>query len=92
MEFRKKVMEENDDTEDDLAAVQRNIETAAGKVAHHTKAVRPTMYLASSDIKTAFDEAKPKLVAQILDSHETHGWFITALLREMSGFGRPGHV
>ena len=37
------------------------------------------------DIKTAFDEAKPKHVAKILDSHNTHGWLIAALLREMSG-------
>ena len=34
MEFRKKVM----DTEDDLATFQRNIKTAAREVAHHTKA------------------------------------------------------
>ena len=39
MEF-KKMMEKNDDTEDDLATVERNIETATGKVAHHTKAER----------------------------------------------------
>ena len=32
------------------------------------------MYLASSDIKTAFDE----------EDHNTHGWLISALLREMS--------
>ena len=39
----------------------------------HGSAVRPTVYLASFDIKTAFDEAKPKHVAQIMDSHNTHG-------------------
>ena len=38
------------------------------------------MHLASSDIKTAFDEAKPKHVAKILDGHDTHGWVIAALL------------
>ena len=43
------------------------------------------MFLTSLDIKTAFDEAKPKHVAPILDSHNTHGWLIAALLREMSG-------
>ena len=47
------------------------------------KGVRPTMYMASLDIKTAFDEAKPKPVAKILDVHNTHGWLIAALLREM---------
>ena len=34
--------------------------------------VRPTMYLASLDIKTAFDEARPKHVAKIMDNHDTH--------------------
>ena len=47
--------------------------------------VRPTMYMASLDIKTAFDEAKPKHMAKIMDNHNTHGWIIAALLREMSG-------
>ena len=37
------------------------------------------------DIKTAFDEAKPKHVAKILEGHGTHGWLCAALLREMSG-------
>ena len=36
----KKVMEKNEGTEDDLDTIQRNIETAAGKVAHHTKSER----------------------------------------------------
>ena len=47
--------------------------------------VRLTMSMASLDIKMAFDEATPKHVANILDSHMTHGWLIAALLREMSG-------
>ena len=51
----------------------------------HGSAVRPTVYLASLDIQTAFDESKPKHVAQIMDNHNTHGWIIAALLREMSG-------
>ena len=54
-------------------------------VMKHGTVVRPTMYMASVDIKTAFDEAKPKHVAKILDGHDTHGWLIAALLREMSG-------
>ena len=55
-------------------------------VMKHDTVVRPTMYMASLDSKTAFDEAKPKHVAKkILDSHNTHGWLIAALLREMSG-------
>ena len=36
--IQEKVIEKNYDTEDDLATIQRNIEIAAGKVAHHTKA------------------------------------------------------
>ena len=50
----------------------------------HGTVVRPTMLLASLDIKTAFDEAKPKHVARILADHNTHGWLIAALSREMS--------
>ena len=41
--------------------------------------------VANLDINTAFDEAKPKHVAKIMDNHHTHGWIIVALLREMSG-------
>ena len=46
--------------------------------------VRPTMYLASMDIKTTFDEARPRDVANTMEGHNTHGWFISALLREKS--------
>ena len=31
---------------------------------------------ASLDIKTAFDEARPRHVAQIVDSHNTQGWLL----------------
>ena len=51
-------------------------------VMSHGSVVRPT---ASLDIKTAFDEVKPKHVAKILDDHNAHGWLIAALLREMPG-------
>ena len=54
-------------------------------VMRHGTVVRPTMYMASLDIKTAVDEAKPKHVAKIMDNHNTHGWIIAALVREMSG-------
>ena len=43
------------------------------------------MYLASLDIRTVFDEEKPKHVAWILDDHNTHGWLIVVFVREMSG-------
>ena len=55
------------------------------RVMKHGTVVRQTMYMARLDIRTAFDKAKPKHVTQILDSHNTHGWLIAALLREMSG-------
>ena len=40
--------------------------------------------MASLDIKTAFDEAKPKHVAKIMHDHNTHAWIMAALFREMS--------
>ena len=51
----------------------------------HGTVARPTLYLASLDIETGFDEARSKHVAKIMDSHNTHGWIIAALLREMLG-------
>ena len=47
----------------------------------HGSVVRTTMYLASMDIKTAFDEARPRHVAKIMENHATHGWLISALFR-----------
>ena len=41
--------------------------------------------MASLDIKTAFDEARPRHIANIMESHDIHGWPSAALLREMSG-------
>ena len=41
IEFKKNVMENGEDrTDEHLAAIQKNIEIAAGKVAHHTEAER----------------------------------------------------
>ena len=57
---------------------------AKNPVMKHGTEVRPTMYMASLDIMTVLDEAKPKHVAKILDSHNTHGWLIAAFLRVMS--------
>ena len=48
------------------------------------------MYLASMDIKTAFDVARPKHFARIMEDHNVHGWIIAALLREMAGL--EGHA
>ena len=57
----------------------------------HSNVKRPTMYLANMDIKTAFDVARPKHIAKIMQDHDVHGWIfhgwiIAALLREMAGF------
>ena len=51
----------------------------------HGSAVRSTMYFASMDIKTAFDKARPRHAAKIMENRDTHGCLIAALLREMSG-------
>ena len=51
----------------------------------HGSVMRPTLCLASLDIKTAFDEAGPRHVAKSTENHDRHGWLIAALLREMSG-------
>ena len=51
----------------------------------HGSVIRPTIYLASMDIKTAFDVARPKHIAQIMEGHDVRGWIIAALFREMAG-------
>ena len=51
----------------------------------HESVIRPTMYLASMDIKTDFDVARPKHIARIMEGHNGHGWIIAALLRETAG-------
>ena len=58
----------------------------------HGSVIRPTMLLASLDIKTAFGEARPRHVAKIVESHDTHGWLIAAFLREMSGLEGKANV
>ena len=45
--IQEKVMEKNYDIEDDLDTIQRNIETAAGEVAHHTKAERDQIIMST---------------------------------------------
>ena len=32
-----------------------------------------------------FDDARPRHVAKLMENHDTHGWLIPALLREMPG-------
>ena len=52
----------------------------------HGSVIRPTMFWASLDIKTAFDEARPRHTAKIMECHNIHGWLIAALSHEVSGF------
>ena len=52
---------------DDFAAQHWEWQEERYTVMKHGTIVRPTMYLANLDIKTAFDEAKPKRVAKLLD-------------------------
>ena len=42
------------------------------------------MSVASMDIKTAFDVAKPTYIAHVLSGQNVHGWLIAAL-QEMAG-------
>ena len=42
-----------------------------------------TMYMASLDVKTAFDVAKPSVVSKILSLTGTHGHVVAALLADM---------
>ena len=51
----------------------------------HGSVMRPTVCLASTDIKTAFDVARRKHIPRIVEGHTAHGWMIAALLREMAG-------
>ena len=51
----------------------------------HGSVMRPTLYLASMDIKTAFNVARPKHIAKIMKIHDVHEWIIAALLLEMAG-------
>ena len=63
--FRKKVMEKNGDTEDHLAIIQRNLEKAAGKVAHHTKAKREKVIMSTPDNVRLREEAAVRCTAKI---------------------------
>ena len=43
------------------------------------------MHLASMDIKTAFDVARPKRTAKLMGDQAVHGWITADFLREMAG-------
>ena len=55
----------------------------------HGVVKRPTMYLASLDIKTAFDVARQKGIARIMEDHNVHGWIIAALLLRQGSVEAP---
>ena len=56
----------------------------------HRSVVRPTMNLASMDVKKAFVEVRSGNVAQIMEGHKTHRWIIAAFpVRWLDKKGRP---
>ena len=69
------------------SVIQKHWEWQEGRnpVMKHGTVVRPTLYLASSDIKTAFDEARPKHVAKISWTVTRHTDGSLRLLREILG-------
>ena len=56
----------------------------------HGSTKRPTMYLASTDIKTVFYVARPKHIANIKGNQDVHGWSTAASLCEMAGLEGQG--
>ena len=38
----------------------------------HGSVVRPTKFMASLDVKTAFDEVRPRQIAKIMENHDIH--------------------
>ena len=51
----------------------------------HCCVKRPTMYLASMDIKTAFGVARPQHIAKNMGDQDVQGWITAALQREIAG-------
>ena len=49
----------------------------------HGSEKRPTMYVATMDIKTALDVARPNQISEILGEQGTSGWITAALVRDM---------
>ena len=56
----------------------------------HGSEKRPATYLASMDIETAFDVARPKHITIVIGDQEVHGWITEALLRDTAGL--EGHA
>ena len=50
----------------------------------HGIVIRPTMFLASMDLKTPFDVARSGHIAKLMEDH-VRGWIVAASLREMAG-------
>ena len=46
------------------------------------------MYIASMDIETVFDVARPQHISKTLGEQDAHGWITAAPLRGNGGFGR----
>ena len=50
----------------------------------HGSERRPTIYVVSMDVKTGFDVARPKHIAEIMGGQNVQGWITAASLREMT--------
>ena len=57
---------------------------ARGKISHVETWQRDSTNNVYGKLGQAFDKAKPRRIARIMESHNIHGWLIAALLREES--------
>ena len=62
-------MERNKRTEEDLDAIQKNIEKAAGKVAHRTKAQREKTTMSTPEHVRLREEAAARCIAKIREEN-----------------------
>ena len=58
--------------DDEPASKTLGMARKSAHVEKHGSMMRLTMYLASLDITTAFDEARPRHVAKNMETHDTH--------------------
>ena len=64
-----------------ISAASTGVARGQKTMMRHTSVIRPTMSLASMDIKTVLDVAGPKHRAKNEEDHDVHGRIIAALLR-----------
>ena len=54
----------------------------------HGCVVRPTMFVASLDIKTAFDDVRPEHVASLMEKQNMHRWLLQEGVQRRQNCGR----